>query len=100
MAGYAATARLAPDAARLGRPSRLESAPAARRGSEPPARPARHDAPVPVSAPPDAETGHAWFEEIRSVRAPSPAALRDRIDRLREVWTQATFYLFSPDSWR
>ena len=80
MAGYGATARLVPDLALAGRSTELD-----------PAREAR-------SASPEADPGA--FEELRAIRAPSPTAFFERVARLRAVWAQTTFYLFSPASWR
>ncbi len=80
MAGYGATARLVPDLALGGRPNELD-----------PAREARSVWPEPD---PDA------FEELRAIRAPSPKAIFEGVARLRAVWAQTTFYLFSPESWR
>ena len=31
---------------------------------------------------------------------PPPLSLEDRIHYLREAWSQTTFYLFDPESWR
>jgi hypothetical protein len=34
------------------------------------------------------------------VREPAIGRLAERLDRMRELWTQTTFYLFDADSWR
>lgn len=98
MAGYGATARLDADLtlARRGRRVRLE--------------PVRPGPTIPLDATgwlDDAATQDgaamphdAPFEEVRAIRAPTPETLHDLARRLRELWTQTTFYLFSPDSWR
>ena len=31
---------------------------------------------------------------------PPPMSLQDRVHYLREAWSQSTFYLFDPQSWR
>lgn len=34
------------------------------------------------------------------LRDPDPGPIAERVTRLRELWTQTTFYLFDADSWR
>ncbi len=51
---------------------------------------------APLQAGPDAGP----FEELHAFRAISSGEVRDRWEGIRECWTQTTFYLFDPDSWR
>ena len=90
MAGYGATARLVPDLALGGRPTELDRA---RTGRRVPPGPL-----TPGSVWPGPDPGA--FEELRAIRAPSPKTFFERIGRIRAVWAQTTFYLFSPESWR
>lgn len=39
-------------------------------------------------------------ERIEPVRRPFRERLASRCDDLRETWSQTTFYLFDPESWR
>ena len=34
------------------------------------------------------------------LRDPDPGPIAERVTRLRELWTQTTFYLFDAESWR
>jgi hypothetical protein len=37
---------------------------------------------------------------IEVIRASEPGPIAERLLRMRELWTQTTFYLFDADSWR
>lgn len=50
-----------------------------------------HQAAVPEAGP---------FEELHAFGTIASGEVRDRWEAIRECWTQTTFYLFDPDSWR
>jgi hypothetical protein len=57
----------------------------------------RRVAPVdPVAVP------SAWFDRelVGPPGRPLGERLAERLDDLRETWSQTTFYLFDPESWR
>lgn len=85
MAGYAATAR-------IGRVRTVvRTAPGTPRREDPRSVPRRPGATPRDDAP-------AVAEEL--VGRPLDAVLRERWERVRDGWSQATFFLFDPDSWR
>lgn len=51
---------------------------------------------------PGTPTPPAWLdrEPIELLGRPFGARLAERWDDLRETWSQMTFFLFDPDSWR
>jgi hypothetical protein len=97
MAGYVASARLGAGTIRIDRPrdARAEdrSSPADRRSPE--------DRSSPVS-PPIIGAGSAAeaLEDVRVVRSWASEELSERWLAIREAWTQTTFYVFHPESWR
>jgi hypothetical protein len=85
MAGYVATARLGAGAIRVDRP---QSARVAQRPS--PGSPATLGAGAVSEA----------LEDVRVVRSWTSHELSERWMAIRETWTQTTFFLFHPESWR
>lgn len=85
MAGYVASARLGAGTIRIDRP---RDAP-----SEDRELPARSPS---LGAGSDDET----LEDVRVVRSWASAELSERWLAIREAWTQTTFYVFHPESWR
>ena len=78
MNGYVASGRIARGTARVGHP---RSETRAALGDDPP-----------IGA------AVAWIEAPAD--DPRPGALRERWSAARERWSQLTFYLFDPNSWR
>ncbi len=54
------------------------------------------------SAVPHATAGQdaGTFEELHAFRTIASEEVRERWEAIREYWTQTTFFLFDPDSWR
>ncbi len=91
MAAYAASARLGAGAIRMDRP---RDARAADRSS--PVCPPTHG----TGAGSGSGSGDEMVEDVRVVRSWSSDDLVDRWLAIREAWTQTTFYVFHPESWR
>jgi hypothetical protein len=85
MSGYAANARLQGGSLRLVDRRAIDAA-----TGEPPARQFERRTTDPV------------IDEALTERAGRPLfdRLASRLDDLRETWSQMTFFLFDPDSWR
>jgi hypothetical protein len=91
MAGYSASARLGAGTIRIDRPraARAEDrSSSADRASR--------------SGPPTLGTGSddEALEDVRVVRSWASEELSERWLAIRETWTQTTFYVFHPESWR
>lgn len=85
MAGYVASARLGVGTIRVDRP----------RGVGVTDRSSSASQPIPRS-----DSLDDALEDVRVVRSWASAELRDRLAAIRRAWTQTTFYLFNPYSWR
>ena len=79
MSGYVASARIVGVEPRLARPGRL----------------ADDAAWIPAAA----GTATSDIEE-RALSTSGRSVLADRLGAIRERWSQLTFFLFDPDSWR
>lgn len=64
---------------------------------------------TPIHAGRALQTDRSWAQgeleldhsmEVEDDLAPPAMSLDDRIHYLREVWSQTTFFLFDPQSWR
>jgi hypothetical protein len=85
MASYAASARIGAGAIRLDRPRAV-------RDLELPFGPS----PAVLGAGPVDEA----LEDVRVIRSWASGELRDRWLGIREAWTQTTFFVVHPESWR
>lgn len=85
MAGYVASARLGAGTIRIDRPrDALAEERASAAGS-----------PIPGAVSDDEA-----LEDVRVVRSWASEELSERWLAIREAWTQTTFYVFHPESWR
>ncbi|MDP9483866.1 MAG: hypothetical protein M3P84_11680 [Chloroflexota bacterium] len=85
MAGYAASARLGRGAIRVDRPLGARSATGPAFAS-----------PTILGAPSVDEA----LEDVRVIRSWATIELHDRWQAICQTWTQTTFYVFHPESWR
>jgi hypothetical protein len=91
MAGYVASARLGAGTIRIDRPrdARAEDR------TSPADRSSRASSEIPGAGSVDEA-----LEDVRVIRSWAAEELSERWLAIREAWTQTTFYVFHPESWR